>query len=559
MDKFSVTKIVRSPKKTVLTLVIYLLCVVLAVSIGMGICYAYFTDKVDGTGSVTSGILNIRYIEDSTSTVEANNLVVFNTRDNETNLLTSGSSTLMPGDKLNVKGAIENVENIDCYSVFKVEVEKTYNDGSKDITYSDISWFNLDGERITQNNNGRYTIPASELNVGDIKDVDILFELGAEEINNSYAGKNVVVTLTLCAYQFEALERETYETDSGSAYLYDSIALQTTHKLIGNEIDVWGENTVASTSLSGEGTEANPYLISSVADLLYFAEYSMSAMPQNTEYYKLTKNLDLKNKPIPTMFLVNMVFNGNGYKMLNINITTLYESGGVYASGFFEVATYSKIENLLLQNITIDITSTVTGTTTIGGLVGIGTDLEVNNCAVIGSNINQYDYNVTLNSQTAYVYVSGLVGNINGGKITNSYCIADISLSCNYISFANGIGITDTSTEVRNSYFIGNIISSYGSVYITDGSGLLDCSFAITTEDSIDFSFAGNAIDVINCAYINDNSSINFTKVGSNQTEMQLTANNMKDVATLRDAMGFSYEHWINDGTNYPTLRVFVK
>ena len=164
-----------------------------------------------------------------------------------------------------------------------------------------------------------------------------------------------------------------------------------------SEVDVWDGKTV-STSLSGSGTQADPYLIQSGADLAYLkslvdAAGSYKDSPCSGQYFKLTKSIDLggANFMIGSHSAWNNnqgfagIFDGNNCSIRGLNIET---TGDASAALFGCVKDGAVVKNLSvygsvksgksagaivaylkgkLENVTNY--AAVTGKSTVGGIV----------------------------------------------------------------------------------------------------------------------------------------------------------------------------------------------
>ncbi len=166
-----------------------------------------------------------------------------------------------------------------------------------------------------------------------------------------------------------------------------------------------------SASLSGQGTETSPYLITSAKDLAYLAKQSQT----NTfagKYFKQTADIDLKSHLWQPIGLNNSYafagnYNGEFYKIYNIRIDTT--SNGV---GLFGKTSNAKLTNISIQNMEVkgSVASvgaivgffnnnsliancvvdniTIQGTDQIGGVVGCAFYSEIKQCAVMRSELH---------------------------------------------------------------------------------------------------------------------------------------------------------------------------
>ena len=249
------------------------------------------------------------------------------------------------------------------------------------------------------------------------------------------------------------------------------------------------DGTSVSASLSGAGTEADPYLIANGADLAYFA-----ANPVDGASYKMTADIVWATAPAAdnwTPVAFNGTFDGNGY-----SISGLYIKGAKTAA-LFETAT-GTIKNLTVKD------SYFEGTKYVGAIVGQFVtgkakdsmpSLTIENCvsyaeitatkknALIGSmvgdafaNANTPTYGVItisgcvnygkVNSTAdATIYVGAIVGRIFGCPAIIENCanfgdieaISAISGGVVGQSGIKGYADADHKTTIINCYNAGNV------------------------------------------------------------------------------------------------------
>lgn len=238
----------------------------------------------------------------------------------------------------------------------------------------------------------------------------------------------------------------------------------------GNDDAIW-DGTIASGFAGGSGTESDPYLISTGAQLAYLA-HGINSSASNTlydKYYKLTNSISLNNlewDPIGCYYdgysgWTNRVFggsfDGNGYTVSDFKITTpkydYYKYFGLFGR------TQGTVENIGIENFTIDITSDIS--IYAGGLVGYNYYGTITNCFATG--------NVSASSaDDGLVSAGGLVGFSTGvAPITNCYATGNVtSLSTNGDVYAGGlVGVCDISYVNQSStvlycYASGDIVAN---------------------------------------------------------------------------------------------------
>lgn len=168
---------------------------------------------------------------------------------------------------------------------------------------------------------------------------------------------------------------------------------------------------------------------------------------------------------------------GNGFSIKNLNISHAGDRGGL-----FNNMTGATIQNLGLENITVDIGAGGWA----GGIAGNASGSTITKCFVTGSVtspnfaggfVGHGDVTITESYSTATVtgndHVGGLVGHMNSNStILNSYVDANVTSTAfqvgGLVGWANG-----PSTLINNCYVMGTVTSasgfSGGIVGIADG------------------------------------------------------------------------------------------
>ena len=201
--------------------------------------------------------------------------------------------------------------------------------------------------------------------------------------------------------------------------------------------------------LQGSGTEADPYLIGTAAELEWFRDLvnrSNDTDNHRDACAKLTENITLTGEwtPISNKSAIASAYSGtfDGDKH---TISGLSGSNGLF--GFVNGAT---IKNLKVEG-------TISGASAnVGGIVGkTQTGTKIENCAFTGS--------VSSTSTGNTAGVGGIVGKVNTGSltITNCYNTANVTSSKN----AGGIlGYSGAAgTKIENCFNTGTISGTYAS------------------------------------------------------------------------------------------------
>lgn len=229
----------------------------------------------------------------------------------------------------------------------------------------------------------------------------------------------------------------------------------------GGKYEITDEGLVVKPmALEGEGTEANPYLISSVDDLVLFRNsVNAGETKYNAEgvYVALGANIDLKdidwsvNIGDDCAVTFDGIFDGKGFTISNLTATeTATKADGYICTGLFG-AIYDKavVKNFTLENVTIN--APFVGNN-VSAVVGFAYSCKgsIEDVKVVGVNINApeatgvgaivgYDYyspalkvvNCEVNGTSieARSYVGGLVGYASSKIAMNNNTIKDVAVS----------------------------------------------------------------------------------------------------------------------------------
>ena len=285
-------------------------------------------------------------------------------------------------------------------------------------------------------------------------------------------------------------------------------------------VELW-DGTIASGFSKGSGTESDPYIITTGAELAYLAN-AINSSSTNTlydKYYKLGNSIDLGFRDFASIGNAWCGFKGHfdgaGYTVYNLSAVS--SSSDDYYIGLFGRVVSGTIENLTVENVNI---SCKGNDIYVGGIAAyLDQSSSINNCHVTGnihcassssayvggiagsvvgnittstaSSTVSYTSTSSYSSKTAYVgglvgrayssftlisncyslgsvtvdttfvnaYVGGLVGELaNYAKIQCSYSTASVSAKGGEYVYAGGlVGRAVSSSTVKNSYATGDV------------------------------------------------------------------------------------------------------
>ncbi|MBQ8850318.1 MAG: hypothetical protein IJ011_08325 [Clostridia bacterium] len=197
----------------------------------------------------------------------------------------------------------------------------------------------------------------------------------------------LISSLSIMTLSVNAIESSGTENENGSV----SVQLTTT-------ADGWDGTT--ATKPAGEGTESNPYLISSAENLYWLSQQvgtGKTVFENVVEgYFKQTCDIDLNGRNFVSIgYFANADaswvvafggnYNGQGYSVKNGNIVTANEEYDYlvdWATGLFGVICDATVENVVLDNVHVQ------GEIVAGGIVGASCSKDfavgntIRNCVV---------------------------------------------------------------------------------------------------------------------------------------------------------------------------------
>lgn len=304
----------------------------------------------------------------------------------------------------------------------------------------------------------------------------------------------------------------------------------------------------AAVTLTGSGSQDDPYLINSAED------FAAITWQNSSGYFKLTDNITV-TKPCDATF--KGTFDGDGHTVtLTLNVT----SGN--AGLFGETGGGAVIKNLTVD---ADVTSTAgSNYAATAGLVGkVSGSTTVENCGVTGTASNT-------STSSSPVYVGGLIGYLTGNcTVTNSYSQATVSNTNSASSSSTGGFLGKTSNyytlTVKNCYSSGDVTANKG--YAGGFTGYVYCSssykhiyencYAAGTVKAsagngfgFAYSYASTGYSFTNCYYNTANDA------GCNRTDAAITGKSAAELKGLAEKLGAAYRGDATPNINggYPIL-----
>ncbi len=260
--------------------------------------------------------------------------------------------------------------------------------------------------------------------------------------------------------------------------------------------------TVYETQPAGDGTEANPYKISTFNELLWISNNNISW----SSHFEQTDDIDA--------ILSKELNNGEGFSPIGVGSSNSFR--GVYDGGYHKIENLTinrpnknyqglfghtnkaTIKNLKLENVDIrgkeyvggmvgfmQNNSAVSQTTVTGSIVGY--DKVGGICGNLASGIIEKSItDATLqNTNISESQIGGIVGYVGTATLKNNYSLSDIISTNTNIRAGGIIGYNQNGTTIiqnnyfagiisANSSFIGGVIGAVGTAPTTDSGNFWD-------------------------------------------------------------------------------------
>ena len=215
----------------------------------------------------------------------------------------------------------------------------------------------------------------------------------------------------------------------------------------------------ADGTLSGKGTAAEPYLLSSADDLKAFRDLVNGG--ENPACAKLTEDIDLKGEEwTPVTSLIGYL-DGGGHSISNL---TLKGGTGRYGSPVNTGLIGELNGSIINLNVTnVDITEDIGNYNNVGVLVGKiedGSTSKIDNCIVSGV--------INSTKGSSNTFIGGLVGYVTGtSALVINNCLSNVTLTYGNYSYAGGLlgaaNYFPGTISVKNAVVLGSITSGkYG-------------------------------------------------------------------------------------------------
>lgn len=177
----------------------------------------------------------------------------------------------------------------------------------------------------------------------------------------------------------------------------------------------------------GSGTAEDPWIIHTESQLRNFAASVNEDEDYSGKYVRLDRNIRLADEWVPAGGTAPWpfagTFDGDGYRISGMQIGSQDSPYKGYFAGLFAYVKGGKVKNLELSGVSVNMKNSGGESRIYGGGIAAtvesqSTDGEIDNVKVTGT--------VKVHSNSKAAYAGGIVGQDNGGVITNS--CADVSI-----------------------------------------------------------------------------------------------------------------------------------
>ncbi len=218
----------------------------------------------------------------------------------------------------------------------------------------------------------------------------------------------------------------------------------------------------------GDGSLENPITVGSIEELQKITTGLRTIIDDDGDtvsvqsYYVQTNDIDLEGKEWTPIGKGGQpfkgVFDGGGYNITGLKITTLPSSTSNVAAGFFGLVQDAVIKNVNIIEPNIKITYAVSQFS-VGALIGRSTASAVKNCSVNGK--------LVINAPTAgesILYAGLVIGESSGTGMSNLTARGSLKATYSRVYAGGIVGITKTSSsDIINNCLSYADITSHGT------------------------------------------------------------------------------------------------
>lgn len=290
------------------------------------------------------------------------------------------------------------------------------------------------------------------------------------------AGERVYLTQTELETAKMTIEVE-YEEESSQEEEINMVDLTTgelpqlfaSNSLLSVDTDTSWEGNTATGFNVGNGTQTNPYLISTGDELSYLASQVNSGTTYEGIYFQIATDIDLNGKSWTPIGTINNSFrgiiDGAGHTIANAVISITSSNNNVETYGIFGTigggTQETILKNMAFNNITVNFNVTRTiSSNSYGYKIGIVTGAMYNNAKIQNTTVKNSQINhdglITARYSSGWnttyyapiLFVGGIAGDAvygssdddTTGTYSIDYCYSDVDISLNVTTSSSGGG-----------------------------------------------------------------------------------------------------------------------
>lgn len=228
-------------------------------------------------------------------------------------------------------------------------------------------------------------------------------------------------------------------------------------KAVNNDPSIYGEAT-DDLFASGKGTQNNPWIIKTEAQLRAFAAHVNEDESYKDKYVALDSDITLTEAWIPaggrTPAAFAGHFDGRDHTISNMTVGSESAPYDGYFGGLFAYIEGGTVTNLNIDNAAVYVAST--DSKRVYGAI-LAAAMEQSDCDGYVDNVSTSGV-VSVHSNSGSAYGAGLLGQANRGSVTN--CSSDVKMQVTSdarSAFAAGLIGVAARTGILNCYATGNI------------------------------------------------------------------------------------------------------
>lgn len=243
----------------------------------------------------------------------------------------------------------------------------------------------------------------------------------------------------------------------------------------------WVDYAAKSFS-GGSGTQNDPYIVKTAEQLARISYMGKKYLLRNDMYFKQAADIDLKGKTwYPILgrdqegFICRINYDGNGYKIKNMQISDISNDIFIYYAGLF-ANTMGEVKNINMIDVDINTPDSNDAAAIVADFFGV-----MKNCYSSGKILGKC--------------AGGLVGYVWGSPTTLIVnCRSDANVTG--IPYAGGITATFGGGEIENCIFTGKTFSETGE------TGGIAARIIPLGAIANDYDYLDNICRIINCISI---------------------------------------------------------